>query len=462
MRPNTQQEIKPPQLLQATPRARRAQVRARLVTLLLVLCATVTAHSAGAPGKSPPSKLKVRETPWFKVPPLASLREIIVSPDCRHFAFPVMRRGRWSIFVDGEEKGLYRTVGSLLFSPNGERLAASVESEDGRVVVVDDKPGKAFDDFGLWGKVFSPDGKHLAYIARRGNTWRVVLDAKEGKAYDGIGKFSLVFSSDSQSLAYVAKRGNKYLTVQGDQEGPEYDGIGDQTLSFAPDGKSLRFVAKRGDKCMVVLDGKECAMFGGVGDVLFSADGRSLAYVAGSNGVKFVVFNGVAGKAYQGIRAKSLAMSADGKTLAYLARDRGFWHAVANGRESPGYSDLGKLALSPDGKRLAYAGAQNGNGFLVVDGGTPMPVEGFISESLSFSPDSAHWVCAAIRDGKSTFLVDGFAAGSFRPPAKGEDNTTLGTIAFTGPRSLRGFGSRLDSKFDLEVLQIEIEILDPR
>ena len=462
MRPNTQQEIKPPQLLQATPRARRAQVRARLVTLLLVLCATVTAHSAGAPGKSPPSKLKVRETPWFKVPPLASLREIIVSPDCRHFAFPVMRRGRWSIFVDGEEKGLYRTVGSLLFSPNGERLAASVESEDGRVVVVDDKPGKAFDDFGLWGKVFSPDGKHLAYIARRGNTWRVVLDAKEGKAYDGIGKFSLVFSSDSQSLAYVAKRGNKYLTVQGDQEGPEYDGIGDQTLSFAPDGKSLRFVAKRGDKCMVVLDGKECAMFGGVGDVLFSADGRSLAYVAGSNGVKFVVFNGVAGKAYQGIRAKSLAMSADGKTLAYIARERGFWHAVKDGRESPAYSDLGKIALSPDGKRMAYAGAQNGEAFLVVDGGMPIPIENFGSDCLSFSPDSMHWVCPVIRAGKATFLVDGVEAGSFPAPTKDEDNTVLGNIVFTGPRALRGFGVRFDQQFDLEALRIEIEILDQR
>jgi hypothetical protein len=91
-----------------------------------------------------------------------------------------------------------------------------------------------------------------------------------------------------------------------------------------------------------------------------------------------------------------------------------------------------------------------------------MPIEEFISESLSFSPDSAHWVCPVIRDGKATFLVDGVEAGSFPAPTKGEDNTVLGNIVFTGPRTLRAFGSRFNPKFDLEAVRIEIEILDQR
>ena len=54
---------------------------------------------------------------------------------------------------------------------------------------------------------FSPDSQHVAYAAQQGDKCFVVVDGKPGPAYDGIGESSLVFSPDSQHVAYAAHQG---------------------------------------------------------------------------------------------------------------------------------------------------------------------------------------------------------------------------------------------------------------
>jgi len=77
---------------------------------------------------------------------------------------------------------------------------------------VDGEEGKQYDDFGTGSLIFSPDGERVAYMAGVGNKWLVVVDGEEGKQYEGIGG-GIVFDP-SDSLHYLALEGNNIFLVE--------------------------------------------------------------------------------------------------------------------------------------------------------------------------------------------------------------------------------------------------------
>jgi len=52
-------------------------------------------------------RLITKETSLGKVPLMAVMKEFLVSPDCRHIAFPVRRGGKWTVCLDGVEGEKY-------------------------------------------------------------------------------------------------------------------------------------------------------------------------------------------------------------------------------------------------------------------------------------------------------------------------------------------------------------------
>ena len=97
--------------------------------------------------------------------------------------------------------------------------------------------------------VFSPDGKRVAYGRKQGGKWLVVVDGKPGPAYDGIGRGTLIFSPDSKHVAYGAQQGDKWLVVVDGKPGPTYDGIPNGSPVFSPDSQHVAYGAQQGDKC---------------------------------------------------------------------------------------------------------------------------------------------------------------------------------------------------------------------
>ena len=68
--------------------------------------------------------------------------------------------------------------------------------------------------------LFSPDGKRLAYVAQVGKQQMVLLDGQAGKPYLGIVAGSLTFSPDSQHLAYAVQgEDQQWFSVMDAQEG---------------------------------------------------------------------------------------------------------------------------------------------------------------------------------------------------------------------------------------------------
>ncbi len=87
------------------------------------------------------------------------------------------------------------------------------------------------------------------------------------------------------------------------QAGAEYDGIAAGSMIFSADGKRMAYVAQKGAKQMVVVDGEAGPEYDeiGKGTLIFSADGKRVAYGAQKGAKRFVVVDGQAGPGDDGI-----------------------------------------------------------------------------------------------------------------------------------------------------------------
>ena len=94
-----------------------------------------------------------------------------------------------------------------------ERAPFGLERRSRQFVLVDGEAGPSFDLIGRGSLIFSPEGGRLAYVGGNADRLYVVVDGEAGRGYDGIAKRGVVFSSDGRRVAYLAKRWGKRLVV---------------------------------------------------------------------------------------------------------------------------------------------------------------------------------------------------------------------------------------------------------
>ena len=107
----------------------------------------------------------------------------------------------------------------------------------------------------------------------------------------------------------------------------------------------------------------------GVRDVVFSADGKHVAYKAGKGGKEFAVIGNKTSKPYDAIM-DSILLSYDGQRFAYHGRREGKGYLVIDGKMERTYDDAGIDAkprgISPDGRLLAAQIKEKGKWFIVL------------------------------------------------------------------------------------------------
>lgn len=155
-----------------------------------------------------------------------------------------MKDKRSLVVVDGKEGGRYREVdaGSILFAPDGKRMAYTAGDGQKQFVILDGQKGPAFGRVSDLG--FGGSGKRFAYRSREGLKEYVVVDGKALGPYESIAPGSPVFSRDGQTAAWAAmgEDGNWRVYVDG-KAGPAFDAIVSQ-LAFAPGGRAPVYVAR--------------------------------------------------------------------------------------------------------------------------------------------------------------------------------------------------------------------------
>lgn len=342
---------------------------------------------------------------------------VVFSPSGTAVAYVANRNGKFQVVHNQVRDKEYQSVGGVVFSSDGRRIAYPAVSADAKWrMVVDGKEGKGYDT--LLKPVFSPDGRHVAYQAKERDKWYIVVDEMQNQGT--IASYTEPeFSADSTMIAYIeaaasnkdmrlfvsdlrfnnlkvtwsigdllsktSRNGTRLAAAQvvGSKqriidfhfarpdvvhEGREYDLVDKLTLS--DDGKSLVYCVERGKERLIVFDGKEEPLPDGrlrelpvirpdrkgVGILFVTIDRRFFLHQSFVNRKE-------RGKIYD--EAYGLTYANNG-AYAYAARKGNNWFVVVNGAEGPAYEQVIAPLFNPDGKRIVYRAKKDGKRFVVV------------------------------------------------------------------------------------------------
>lgn len=355
---------------------------------------------------------------------------ITFSTDGKHVAYGVtdkIERDFWRVVVDGKEiPNFFDAISSKspAFTPDGNHVVCVARKDRKAVVIIDGKDEPLYDRIGHGIPFFSSDGKHMAYTAvNSGEPERVILDGKPGPDFAYIPVLSLLFSPDGQRFAYGGQEiSQKWRVVTDGQPGPAYDQV--DNIVFSKDGRHVAYKAKTGERWMLVIDGKPQLEFEELaeGFPVFSPDGRRLAHGYKENGkwkVRLDVLEGdgrsgiVGGKYNKGVGL--ITFSPDGERLAFGSRNGDKRSMIVDGQSGPEFDDITDIVFSPDGKRVAYVAAKlfksdaakKDAWFVVVDGQAQPEYDNLMRGSLVFSADSRHLAYAVSKGDTRQVVVDG-------------------------------------------------------
>lgn len=320
------------------------------------------------------------EIPWgLRSGADAPAERLYFSPDGKRLAYVAGHNGKTKVVLDGTEGKVYKTLGDVIFSSDSKRIAYFGGVDHGIRLVVDGQEGPVYEEAmaptdpedpnsvegNIRRGIFSADGKRVAYWGRRDGKWLAVVDGQE-HADAGPPRFSpdglrTAFAKADQGAQYLRRveeilykspSGAKWSVVVDGSKVKEHDQAIDPFLIFSGDGKRLAYTLMGGKKERVVVDGAEGKIYEHVSSPLFSPDSQHVAYRAWQGGKQLVVADGTEGKPYDTIAG--VVFSPDSKRMAYAARAGRMWFVVVNGIEVASYSAVSTPRFSPDSRHVTY------------------------------------------------------------------------------------------------------------
>jgi Tol biopolymer transport system component len=313
----------------------------------------------------------------------------IFTTDSKRAAYLALESGQVFTVIEGKEEKIPHAKGYFGFSPDGNHQFYKTKQDDKWRVVVDEQESPPYDDIGPI--LFSPDSKRVAYLARQGGKWFAVVDGKKGKDYMGYWEGTLRFSPDSKRVAYIVTEPGPWkeqtlghTTIMGRAVGSPAKGSPKRILVV--DGKEV----KKFDYGTPFVNNAGWEKPKTNGTLIFSPDNKRVAYtgIKGSirktasikgadvHSARFSVtkwFAGIDGKEekpYDEIKQGSLVFSPDGKHLAYIVKVNKKWAVVVDGKERKPYDSIVSCweTISFDSSdTFRYVAQEGGNIYLVEE-----------------------------------------------------------------------------------------------
>jgi len=377
-------------------------------------------------------------------PVFDDVRTVVFSPDGSRMAYRAKRGEKWCAVLDGKVGPEYDVVGEAIFSPDSRRVAYAVEEGGKWHAVVDDQVGPAYDEVSE--PVFSPDGKRVAYQAEADGKWMAIVDGIPQAPFDELLR-RLKFSPDGKHFIYVGITGQRQSLVVDGVPVTEFDKI--VTFCFSPDGTRLAYVGAQGrddrTRCQVFLDGRKIGEYSGdlyaVMFMTFSDDGKHFAYKADLEGRTVLVVDG-----------KDKTELLDGEVywdeelfersarLRYDRRKDGKVTVVLDGKSGPAYDEiLSDVRFSDNDSHFAYVAKKGENNVVVVDGEESPEYDSVWSHSFQISRDGRTHAFAADEGKKSFAVVSGRAHLKYDFVGPTQINPDGKTVAYIAKKDKQWF-----------------------
>lgn len=213
-------------------------------------------------------------------------------------------------------------------------------------------------------------------------------------------------SNDKNHIAYRLVSGKKQFAVIDGKKGKAYDSVAN--IVFSPDGKRIAYVAKYAGKWKVIVNGQEqniglpksvCR------NVLFSPDSKKLLLIVKSGSKVILMVNGIAGKAFDEINENSITFSKDCRSMAFSVQKGNMQAIIFNGKESAWHQQVGFPVLSSSGKRIGYWATDSGSNYAVIDNKKEDSYDQVYT--IAFSNGDKHVAYFAKKENKYYVVEDG-------------------------------------------------------
>ncbi|MDI1443287.1 hypothetical protein [Polyangium sp. 6x1] len=217
-------------------------------------------------------------------------------------------------------------------------------------------------------------------------------------------------SPDRAHHVEVLERAGKQRVRVDGVDGAEYLGIGIESLVWSADGRRLAYPARRETGWSLVVDGRAGPTFDGLGEVVLSPDGVHVAYAAQQKGAWRVVLDERPGPAFDAILEGTMLFGRGGR-FAYVGRTGASVRAVVDGAPGPLYDGIGALRFSDDGAAVAHVGRRAEEAFFWMNGRESPPAEAIAHHALG--PRGARFAYVAKRSGQWRVTVDGIESAPY-------------------------------------------------
>jgi hypothetical protein len=328
------------------------------------------------------------------------------------------QRGIWDFLFAGEYFAYRAKVGEKMVACRGRIQGTNI-------TLVTSKP---YDLIGsgspvrMGGKTDATDSELFAFVAKDGPGKESIrlLPGDEPiseKTWKYIAPGTLRASPAQPGEMVYVGGDTQWNVVVGEKQWPGCGRLG--RLVASPSGATWACMAKTDDKLVMMVNGVPGKVYTQIqyGDTMFPAGDERVIYGAsiidGSKTPARIVVDGKEQKAYTQVKGNSVVFSADKKSMAYVAGDGNKNFVVLDESEDDGvegtaFDDIYDLRFSPVGSRLAYR-ARRGLEHFVVEGGKEHgPYENIQPGSLVFSPDGKDLAWAAFgSDGKWHVCLNG-------------------------------------------------------
>jgi hypothetical protein len=362
---------------------------------------TICIIGARAAAPSPQSPFSIEETKLVTLSDSLQEHQCIFNDSVEYVGYLQKAGNQWRVVLDNKPGKLFDDVQSIECRGNSRAPFYVARSGKNWFAVYGADTIGPCDSISVEKNYECPQNRAEAYMIRKNGVWQYSINGKVGAAFDSIAWTT--YYGDGKTVLYKGFRKGKECIVVGDSCGPLFDGI----VTVAVNKRAYDaycYAALSGGKYIVVSNTKKSEeSYDQIGYLGYGPHATEY-YAARKDGKWFFVIGKKKTAAFDMIRFESLCFDDKGSSVAFIAHQGAKWFVVHDNVPGRGFEGVDQLSLSSDGKTVTYLVSDGGKDFFMHNARQGEVFDSIFEYSMWWSKDGTRCVYSAYKN-KQRFVV---------------------------------------------------------